>query len=147
MGLLEFGNILRFICEGEPSAEEKRELFRETALLALARATSADTHIDNVEVETVQAILRDVIGEEISVADIRTAAKSELFEKEPLESYLSGVAKKLDVGDRITILRCLGDVIRSDERISQYETDYFDTVAQALKATPSEIAGLAPRGV
>jgi uncharacterized tellurite resistance protein B-like protein len=146
MGLLEFGNVLRFICEGEPSAEEKRELFRETALLALARATSADTHIDNVEVETVQAILRDVIGEEISVADIRTAAKSELFEKEPLESYLSGVAKKLDVGDRITILRCLGDVIRSDERISQYETDYFDAVAQALKATPSEIAGLAPRG-
>ncbi|MBW2314113.1 MAG: TerB family tellurite resistance protein [Deltaproteobacteria bacterium] len=146
MSLLDFDNLLRFIRGGEPSPEERRGLFREAVLMALARATSADTHIDNIEVETVQTILRDVLGEEISVADIRTAAKSELFEKEPLEKYLSGVARKLDPGDRITILRCLGDVIRCDERISEYETDYFDTVARALEATPSEIAGLARSG-
>lgn len=144
MSLLDFGCLLRFVRGGDPSPEEKHELFREAALLALARATSADTHIDNIEVETVQRVLDDLIGAQISVADIRLAAKSELFERQPLEKYLSDVTGKLEPADRTAILRGLGDVIRSDERISRFETDYFDGVARALEATPSEIAGLAP---
>ena len=142
MSLVEFKNILRFIRGDEPSAEEKRELFKEAALLTLARATSADTNIKPIEVQFVQAILKSMTGEEISLPDIRLAAKSELFEKKPLDSYLAGVGKKLDAEERATILRCLSDVIRSDERVSHFETEYFDMVAKALKATPSEIVGL-----
>jgi hypothetical protein len=44
----------------------------------------------------------------------------------------------------MTIMHGLAQVIRSDERVSHFETDYFDMVANALKATPSEIVGLVP---
>ena len=142
MGLVDFGNILKFIRGGEPTPEEKKQLFKEAALMALARATSADTNIHHLEVEAVQQILKRVTGEEVSVADVRVAAGSELFEKQPLEKYLSGVGRKLEAGDRMTIMHSLAEVIRSDERVSRFETDYFDMVANALKATPSEIMGL-----
>jgi uncharacterized tellurite resistance protein B-like protein len=39
-------------------------------------------------------------------------------------------------------MHSLAEVIRSDERVSRFETDYFDMVANALKVTPSEIMGL-----
>lgn len=142
MGLFDFKNVLRFMGAGKPTAEEKKELFKEVTLMTLARATSADTNVKTVEVQTVQAILKSVTGEEISAADIRVAADSELFEKRPLERYLADIGRKLDADERATILRCLADVIRSDDRISHFETDYFDMVGRALKATPSEIAGL-----
>lgn len=142
MGLLEFASILRFARGGEPSPEERHEIFREAALLTLARATSADTRIRHVEVETVRTVLRGLIDADVDAAEIRTAAKSELFEEQPLEGFLSAVTAKLDPADRIAILHGLRDVIGSDGRISRYEIDYFDTVARALDATPSEIAGL-----
>ena len=142
MSLVDFGNILKFVRGGEPTPEEKQQLFNEAVLMALARATSADTNIHPLEVEAVQQILKKVTGEEVSGADIRIAAKSELFEKQPLEKYLSGVGRKLEAKDRVTILHSLAEVIRSDERVSHFETDYFDMVANALKATPSEIIGL-----
>ena len=142
MGLVDFGNILKFIRGGEPTPEEKKQLFKEAALMALARATSADTNIHHLEVEAVQQILKRVTGEEVSVADVRVAAGSELFEKQPLEKYLSGVGRKLEAADRMTIMHSLAEVIRSDERVSRFETDYFDMVANALQVTPSEIMGL-----
>ncbi len=146
MSLVKFGNILKFIRGGEPTAEEKKQLFKEASLMTLARATSADTNIKRVEVKTVQQILKKTTGEEVSVADIRLAAHSELFEKQPLEKYLSGVGRKLDAKDRMIIMQSLAEVIRSDERVSRFETDYFDLVANALKATPSELSGLVPEG-
>ncbi len=142
MGLVDFGNILKFIRGGEPTPEEKKLLFKEAVLMALARATSADTNIHHLEVEAVQQILKRVTGEEVTVADVRVAAGSELFEKQPLEKYLSGVGRKLEARDRMTIMHSLAEVIRSDERVSRFETDYFDMVANALKVTPSEIMGL-----
>ena len=142
MGLVDFGNILKFIRGGEPTPEEKKQLFKEAALMALARATSADTNIHHLEVEAVQQILKRVTGEEVSVADVRVAAGSELFEKQPLEKYLSGVGRKLEAEHRMTIMHSLAEVIRSDERVSRFETDYFDMVANALQVTPSEIMGL-----
>ncbi len=142
MGLADFANILKFIRGGDPTPEEKKQLFKEAAFMALARATSADTNIKHVEVKTVQQILMNVTGEEVSIAEIRVAARSDLFEKQPLEKYLSGVGRKLEASDRTTIMQSLAEVIRSDERVSPFETDYFDMVANALKATPSEIVGL-----
>ena len=120
MSLVDFGNILKFVRGGEPTPEEKKQLFKEAALMALARATSADTNIHHLEVEAVQQILEKVTGEEVSVADIRVAAGSELFEMQPLEKYLSGVGRKLDARDRTTIMRSLEEVIRSDARVSNF---------------------------
>ena len=140
MSLVEFKNILKFV--REPTAEEKRELFKEVALMALARATSADTNIKTVEVKLVQEILTRITAEEISLADIKTAAQSELFEKQPLDRYLAAVGRRLDQDQRVTLLACLTEVIHIDERVSHFETDYFDMVARALNATPSELGGL-----
>ena len=51
MGLVEFDGILKFIGGGKPTPEERRELFKEAALMALARATSVDANIKKIEVE------------------------------------------------------------------------------------------------
>ncbi len=141
--LTDFKNILKMIKgESEPTPEERKELFKEAALMTLARATSADTNIKTIEVETVRGALKRTTGEDISAPDIRVAAKSELFEEKPLEKYLAGIGTKLGPDGRAHILVCLAEVIRSDERISHFEIDYFDMVANALDATPSEIVGL-----
>ena len=147
MSLGDLKNIVRFMGARKPSEQEKRQLFKEVALMVLARATSADTNIKRIEVETVQAILKRVTGEEVGRPDIQLAAKSDLFEKKPLDRYLAGVGRKLDASERATILSCLAEVIRSDERISHFETDYFDMVAKALRATPSEVAGLRAQAI
>jgi uncharacterized tellurite resistance protein B-like protein len=142
MSLMNFTNILKLVRGEEPSRGESNELFKEVALMVLARATSADTNVKAVEVESVQKILNRVTGEEISIPDIRTAAASAVFEQKPLKKYLADVRSSLDSEERVRIIHCLAEVIHSDERISTFETTYFDMVAEALKATPSEIAGL-----
>lgn len=142
MSLMEFKNVLKFIRGNEPTAEEKNELFKEVALMTLARATRSDTNMQAAEVELVQEIMLRITGENIDLADIRTAAHSAVFESKPLEKYLSGVGQKLGAEGRVTILQCLIEVIRSNEQVSHFETDFFDMVAASLSATPSEIVGL-----
>ena len=41
----------------------------------------------------------------------------------------------------VNLMKSLADVIRSDEQMNLSEVKYFDMVASALGATPSEIAG------
>ena len=141
MSLLDFGTIMKYFTD-ETTDEDRRELFQEVALMVLARATSSDTNIRSVEVTAVQQVLKEITGEEISEPDIRIAAKSEAFERQPLEKYLAKVGPKLSRSDRITIVRSLARVIQSDERISTFEIDYVDSTVNALGATPSEIIGL-----
>jgi uncharacterized tellurite resistance protein B-like protein len=142
MSIVEFRRILKIFGGGETTPEEEKQLFDEALLMTLARATSSDTNIRPVEVEAVQQILKEEAGEDISVATIRTAAASELFESSPLEKYLSKVGRQLTTRDRVKIVEALAKVIKSDVRVSPFETDYFDMVAEALKITPSELAGL-----
>ena len=59
MGLADFKSILSALTgNSEPTEEERQQLFKEVALMTLARATSADTNIKHVEVETVQDVLK-----------------------------------------------------------------------------------------
>jgi uncharacterized tellurite resistance protein B-like protein len=44
--------------------------------------------------------------------------------------------------DRVDTVLALADVFRSDQTISVLEIDFFNRVAEALKVTPAEIAGL-----
>ncbi len=144
MSIVAFKNILKIFGGGEPSPEEKQQLFNEVLLMTLARACSADTNIRSVEVDAVQKILKQETGEDISAAKIRVAADSELFESTPLEKYLAKVGSKLDTQQRVKIVQALAGVIKSDVRISSFETDFFNMVAKAMKLTPAELAGLVP---
>ncbi|MCY4264659.1 MAG: TerB family tellurite resistance protein, partial [Gammaproteobacteria bacterium] len=87
--------------------------------------------------------IKEVTGEEISEADILTASSSEVFETQSLERTLTNATRKLSEDDRITILECLANIIRSDAHVRHHELEFFDHVATALRASPSEIAGLA----
>jgi uncharacterized tellurite resistance protein B-like protein len=145
VSIVAFRSILKIFGGGEPSPEEKQQLFGEALLMTLARACSADTNIRSVEVDTVQKILKQETGEDISSAKIRVAADSELFETTPLEKYLAKVGSRLDTHDRVKIAQALARVIKSDVRISSFETDFFNMVAKAMKITPAELVGLVPK--
>ncbi|MEM8767349.1 MAG: TerB family tellurite resistance protein [Pseudomonadota bacterium] len=142
MSISNFSNILKIFGGGEPTEEEKQELFKEVAVMTLARATASDTNIKPVEIETVRLILERVTGEEITDAEVRVQANSKLFESEPLEKYLTRAGRVLDVGDRITIAEALAEVIVSDARVTKKEITFFNMVAEAFQLTPAELAGL-----
>jgi len=142
MSIRNFSNILKIFGGGEPTEDEKQELFKEVAVMTLARATASDTNIKPVEVETVRLIIERVIGEEVSESEVRVQANSKLFESEPLEKYLSRAGRVLDVADRITVAEALAQVIVSDERVTAKETAFFNMVADAFQLTPAELAGL-----
>jgi uncharacterized tellurite resistance protein B-like protein len=142
MSISNFSNILKIFGGGQPTEEEKQELFKEVAVMTLARATASDTNIKPVEIETVRLIIEKVIGEDVSEAEVRVQANSKLFESEPLEKYLSRAGRVLDVQDRITIAEALAEVIVSDARVTNKETRFFNMVADAFQLTPAELAGL-----
>ena len=142
MSISNFSNILKIFGGGEPSEAEKQELFKEVAVMTLARATASDTNIKPVEIETVRLILERVIGEDVSEAEVRVQANSKLFESEPLEKYLTRAGRVLDIADRITVAEALAEVIVSDARVTSKETRFFNMVADAFQLTPAELAGL-----
>ncbi len=142
MSMADLSNVLKIFRGTDLSPEEESELFREVLLMTLSRASSSDANIAPIEVETVQAIVEKSTGEEVSAADIRVAAASELYETAPLEKYLSSCGRKLDATSRVATVQALADVIKSDTRVTSREVQFFDMVALALAVTPAEIAGL-----
>ncbi len=142
MSLVNFTKITKLLNDNKHRAKHKQELFQEVMLMVLSRVTRVDSNIECVEIAQVQKVLKAELGQDISEAEIRTAASSEVFENQPLERFLSTATRKLDDRERIVILTSLASVIRSDNEIRGFELDFFDKVALALRATPSEIAGL-----
>lgn len=146
MGIADLSSVVNIFGGKEPSPEERQQLFKEVLLMTLSRASSADANIDPCEIGTIQRIINDTLGEEVSEADIRVAANSHLYEKAPLPKYLATTGKKLDTGSRSTVARCLADVIMSDTRVSVLEVDFFNDVANALDLTPAELIGMTAKG-
>jgi uncharacterized tellurite resistance protein B-like protein len=142
MSIANLSHVLKIFSGSNLSSEEENSLFRETLLMTLARASSTDANIDPVEINTVQAIIRDATGDEISDADIRVAAASELYESAPLEKYLSSCGRTLSASSRAAVIRSLASVIRSDTKVTAREVEFFNMVAGALAVTASEVAGL-----
>ena len=145
MSIADLSNVLSIFGGSEPDPEKQKELFKEVLLMTLARASSSDSNIQQIEVESIQGILKQETGEEFSVADVRKAARSDLYETVPLRKYLSSASRKLESEDRVTIIQTLAEVIRSDTEVSVLEIDFFNSVAEALKATPAELIGLSAR--
>ncbi len=56
--------------------------------------------------------------------------------------YLHSVSGKLTPAHRAETVQALADVFRSDKTVSVLEVEFFDKVVEALKATPSQVAGL-----
>ena len=141
MALIDFSTIKDLITDLSAGKDEE-VLFKEVILLVLARATRADSNVESIEVEHIQKALKELTGEEFSRGDILTASSSESYKTQSLERTLANAARKLGQEKRSVILSCLADLIRADSSIRDQELEFFDQVATALKATPSEIAGL-----
>lgn len=142
MAIADLKNVLNIFGGAELSEDKQNELFKEVLLMTLARAADADINIQSVEVERIQEILKENTGDDFSAADIRVAARAELYAEATLKKYLSSVRKKLTDAQRAQVIVALGDVFRSDANVSVLEVDFFDGVANALQVSPSQIAGL-----
>jgi uncharacterized tellurite resistance protein B-like protein len=142
MPLASLANVLKVFRGDSLSAEESKKLDREVLLMTLARASRSDTNVSPVEVGVIQRAIKQATGEDLSEADVRVAARAELFESASLETTLARISDQMSPKQKAFVAQSLADVIRSDLRVSDFELDYFDSVAKALRIRPSEIAGL-----
>ena len=143
MAIADLKNVLKIFGGSELSDGEQDELRKEVMLMTLARAADADINIQTVEVDRIREILKENTGEDFSSADIRVAARSDLYAEANLRKYLGTVRKKLRPQDRADVVKALADVFRSDSNVSVLEIDFFNRTVEALNATPAQIAGLA----
>lgn len=123
------------------SEEEQTKLFEEMLFLTVSRASRSDLDISGVEIAKIQQILREAAGIDATEQEIRTAGMSELYEVAPLEKYAAKAAKGLTVKQRHLIVNALFDVINVDDKVSQTEADFFDSIANAMNLKPIELLG------
>jgi len=142
MAIADLSRVLKIFSESSPSEEKQKELYREVLLMTLARASSSDANIDPVEIETIQQIMQRETGQELTEADIRKAARSELHDSVYLRQYLRSVQRQLKAEDRSKIVQAVADVIKSDTQINVLEIVFFYQVANALRITLVEPLGL-----
>ena len=142
MAIADLSNVLNIFRGSDIDEDAQNALFKEVLLMTLARAADADINIQTVEVERIQEILKEHTGEEFSAADIRVAARDELYAEATLKKYLSSVRKKLSEDQRSEVITTLADVFRSDAEVSVLEVDFFNGVAESLQVTAAQVAGL-----
>ena len=142
MAIADLKNVLKIFGGSDLSEGEREELRTEVMLMTLARAADADINIQTVEVDRIREILKEKTGEEFSSADVRVAARADLYAEANLRKYLATVRKKLHPQDRADVVQALADVFRSDSNVSVLEIDFFNRTVEALNATPAQIAGL-----
>lgn len=142
MAIADLSNVLKIFGGSDVSADNENDLFEETLLMTLARAADADINIQHVEVERIQQILKEHTGKEFSSADIRVAAREELYAEATLVKYLRTAEKGLTEAHCSEIVQALTEVFKSDASVSALEVDFFNNVVNALNVTPAQIAGL-----
>jgi uncharacterized tellurite resistance protein B-like protein len=140
MNIAKLGSVVKVLQGGE--AKKEQDLFNEVLLMTLARASRSDINIHPVEIDTVRKLVAKITGEQVTAADVRVAAMSEIYETTPLEKALSRLGRTLVPEHRATVVQALAKVIRSDTEVSGPEIEFFNMVADALGASPAEIAGL-----
>ena len=142
MAIADLTNVLKLFGGNDVSADNETELFEETLLMTLARAANADVSIQHVEVERIQAILKEHTGKDFSAADVRIAAREELYAEATLVKYLRKAEKGLTEAHCSEVVQALAEVFRADSSVSALEVDFFNNVVTALNVTPAQIAGL-----
>lgn len=124
------------------SDEDTRLLAQEVLLKALARMSYADTNVAESEVKEIQKIYQDATGEEVSTADVRVAARADIYEGEDFNKYLGKVKKSLSEEDKNNIIKALAKVVKADGNVSPREVAFFNEVAAALKIPPAHLTDL-----
>ncbi len=142
MAIADLSSVLKVFGESSPSEEKQKELYREVLLMTLARASRSDANIHPAEIETIQQIMQRETDQELTAADIRKAARPELYESVNLRKYLRSVQRQLKAEDRSKIVQAVADVIKSDTQINVLEIDFFNRVADALRITRAELPDL-----
>ena len=142
MAIADLSSVLKIFGESSPSEEKQKELYREVLLMTLAQASRSDANIHPVEIEMIQQIMQRETGQELTEADIRKAARPDLYESVNLRKYLRSVRRQLKAENKTTILQALADVIKSDTEINVLEIDFFNRVVDALRITPAAQLGL-----
>ena len=141
MALVDLNNIKQLF-GGNRETQPDPEVYRELLLMVLARATDADAYTHPAEVQVVQEVLQEHLGEHIEAGDVRFAARSKLYETAPLEKYVSRVGPQLPKSDRRAIISALVEVLKADERVATSEANYFNMIASALDLSFADVAGL-----
>ena len=121
MAIADLKNVLKIFGGSDLSADHENELFKEVLLMTLARAADADINIQTVEVDRIRDILKAHTGEDFTSADIRVAARAELYAEATLVKYLNSVFKRLTDAHRAQIVQALADVFRSDSSVGMGE--------------------------
>lgn len=142
MSIADLSSVLKIFSGSEISADEQQTVYQEVLLMVLARASSSDSNIHPIEIETIQEIVKRETGNDITPQDVRKAGRTELYETTALGKYLGSARKKMADADRVRVIQLLADVIKSDTEVSVLEIDFFNMVATSLQATPAEIVGL-----
>lgn len=142
MAIADLASVLKIFGGGDIGEDGRNELFKEVLLMTLARAADADINIQTVEIDRIREILKERTGEDFSSADIRVAAREELYAQATLKKYLGSAGKKLKNQQRVSVVHALADVFRSDSSVSALEVDFFNGVAEALRVSAADIAGL-----
>ena len=142
MAIADLKYVQKLFGGADVSAEHEGELFEEVLLMTLARAANADVSIQHAEVESIQAILKKHTGKDFSSADVRVAAREELYAEATLVKYLRKAEKRLSEQHCSEVVQVLAEVFRSDSTVSALEIDFFNNVVNALNVTPAQIAGL-----
>jgi len=142
MAIADVSSVLEIFGESSPSEEKQKELYREVLLMTLARASRSDANIHPLEIKTIQQIMQRETGQELTEADIRKAARPDLYESVNLRKYLRSVQGQLNTENKTTIMQALADVIKSDTQINVLEIDFFNRVVDVLRITPAAQVGL-----
>ncbi|MGB5629594.1 MAG: TerB family tellurite resistance protein [Woeseiaceae bacterium] len=142
MAIADLNYVLKLFRGSDVSADHENDLFQEVLLMTLARAANADVSIHHLEVDRIREILKEHTGKDFSSADVRVAAREELYAEATLVKYLRGAQKKLTDDHCTEIVKALTAVFRSDSTVSALEVDFFNNVVDALNVTPAQIAGL-----
>jgi len=118
------------------------EIAHEALLKTLARMTDADFNIMQVEIDSVCKVYKDLTGKDVTSADVRVAAKGDLFEEAKFQTYLGSVASKVSGQHKLLIMKGLATVMKADGVIDPLEIGFFNDVAKALKMEPGDLIGL-----
>ncbi|MFN2327535.1 MAG: TerB family tellurite resistance protein [Chromatocurvus sp.] len=140
MALTSFSRLTKLFREQEATADE--EVYRELFVLVLSRATDADAYTHPAEIASVQAVIKEYLGEDVTSSDVRTAALSKLYESAPLHKYLAEVGPRLSRKQRSSIIQGLVQVLKADGNVSSREAEFFNMVTMALGLTAADAAGL-----
>jgi uncharacterized tellurite resistance protein B-like protein len=138
MTFSDFRRRLRALGGSSASEGSQDELYKEVLLMTLARASKADANIHPAEIETILQTMQRETGQDFVEADIRKASQPDLYESANLRKYLRSVQGRLNDENKVTILRALVDVIKSDTEINVLEIDFFNRVVDALRVTPAD---------